>query len=179
MEELIKYICKDRKDRIVCFIGGVVFGAASAVLFVKESTFLAVAMLSIGLVLLAEALTAGIRDRKKIKKMDADGTIEKAALDFSTAQSYADGEIMFGDEFIFRSKMCVLIRYDDVVRAEYYQSSDVENNHHNDCIRVKLKNGKYEPLCTVYGLNRPEKINEIFSELRYYNPSIEISNPFA
>lgn len=178
MNEMCKYICKDARDRIVCFIAGAVFITAAVVLYVKKSDFIGTAMLTIGIVLLGEAFTAGIRDRKKIRKMESDGTLEKAALDFAQAEDFADGEIKLGGEFIFRRKMCTLIRYEDVVRAEYYRSSDVENTSHNDCIRVKLKNGRYEPLCTVYGINRGEKINDIFSELRYYNPDIEISNPF-
>ncbi len=179
MDEMCKYICKDSRDRITCFVIGLVFAAAAVVLFIRDSSFLATAMLCIGLVLFFEAFTAGIRDRKKLKKQTADGTLEKAAADFASAVFYADGEIKLGDEYIFRRQMSVIISYADIVKAEHYQSSDVQNRSHNDCIRVKLKNGRYEPLCTVYGVNKKEEINDIFSVMKYYNPSIEFSNPFV
>lgn len=171
MNELKKYITKSLKDRIIIFISGILCGCAGILsLMQKTSWIIIIAMFLACIILLFEGTTAHIREKKLLELLAGSEDLSQAAAEFSSAKSYADGDIKLGDTMIFRKRIMSFLRYYDITMLICQESSDDHDSRLS--LYAKLKNGREELICHLHGAEKEKAAQEIADAVRSHNLSI-------
>lgn len=176
MSDLEKYLYKDFKDKLTIALAFIIFGASSAVLIFVKQNYIVGAILSLASLLLLYLLLFGQRnDKKYLNELKIKGELELIEKDFQNAKSYAEDRLRLGNTYIFRKKLARIITYEDIVKADYYERLDNNNEalRTEYGIHLKLKNNCHEILCELYE-GPYEEASIILEELVKHNPLIEI-----
>lgn len=171
MKELINYITKSRKDRMIVFISGILCGCAGIVSFMqKTSWIIIIAMFLACIVLLFEAITVRLREKKLLQLLTSSEDLSQAAAEFASAKAYADDHIRLGDTIIFRKRIMNFLRYYDIAMLICQETSD--DNASKLSLYAKHKDGKEELLCHLYGIGKEKAAQEIADAIKAHNLSI-------
>ena len=168
------YICKTKSDRRIIGLAGFIFAIAGVGCLKKDvSILLTIVMFLCAAVLLREAFGGKGREAKEMRALTKRPDAEALLSDFSEAQSFADDAVRLGAKYIFRKKYPVILTYDDIVSAEYFDRYSIQDNTTERGIRIKLTSGRYETLCDLYGIFNQAEIEGIYAHMKACNPNIE------
>ena len=180
MDELKRYLCKSAKDRIILGVIGIILGAICAYAVINHvGLFVEIIPGVMCLILLWAALASGRQDRAALNRLDEEGILEEAAGDFQLADRFCGGEVMLGNKYIFRHKQTELIRFSDIVSAQYVvRMGDIGNEESagdapEEKIFLRLTNGKNRELCSLYGADSLAQAQAIYAALKGRNPNIQ------
>ena len=172
MKEYIAYTQKNAKDRLVTGAAGAVFAAAGAACL-NRSRITGMILIVLGVLAVCSGLLQGGRNRKAMAKLMETGEMEKVLKDFTDAEDLTE-DAKAGKIWIFRRKYADPLKIADIAEAEYAEKAGDRPGTKEAGIYLKLKNGKAEKLCSIYGPDPRTGSREILAVLSKKNPDISI-----
>lgn len=178
MSEMEQYIRKSTGDKILIIGAGLLFSVVGGFVVIKQGELFGWIAVVIGVLVLYGGLTAGSTDQKALQKLEDEGSLSRAEVDFLTAVPVADDRARVGKEFIFRSKDCYVLRCCDVVKFEYRESLSESGEHTVmvGAVYLTMENGKTEKLFECAAGDAVEASAYAAEILLERNPNIEVIN---